>query len=393
MKSSSPTRLAMMIVAIAIAGLAATWAVGKVMSYYEQASKDSEASARVTDKMKTVCVGRFLVDMPNNAQVDLGSATIDGIDLAAFKETEEEFHQRLADREAQISTLTDRLGGNKNLESVITVSTDTGLVGKVFVHSRTVREGTQGNGLGVERYRYEGVTIEALVHGKGVSVDLDSKDREPAWIDDVPELVKKLVVNPENRIPDEAGFCLDHAYVRDPLTAEQKEKITMSADMPNHPDVQFLLIVAAGLKPDEEGLIERSHGALRLRPFADRMRIRGLRAAPRNIGGLTGDELVESISEGDNITVQSFWWEVNGTRHDVANPHVALKMITGSGPHGPVPPSVSEGTAVALWDRVVPTFRLLAKEPHLSAGSRRGAVTRASRSDMRARARLVPAAQ
>ena len=101
---------------------------------------------------------------------------------------------------------------------------DTGLVGKVFVHSRTVTEGTQGNGLGVERYRYEGLTVEAMVHGEGVSVDLVSKGRGPAWIGDVPELVKKLVANPGNRIPDEAGFCLDRAYVRDPLTAEQKER-------------------------------------------------------------------------------------------------------------------------------------------------------------------------
>ena len=85
MKTSSSTRLATMIAAIAIASLAATWAVGRVVSDYEQASKDREASARLTDKMKTVCVGRFLLDMPNDAQIDLGSATIDGIDLALSK--------------------------------------------------------------------------------------------------------------------------------------------------------------------------------------------------------------------------------------------------------------------------------------------------------------------
>ena len=167
----------------------------------------------------------------------------------------------------------------------------------------------------------------------------------------------------------------------------------MSADLPNHPDIQFHLIVAAGPKPDEEGLIERSHGALRLRSFANRMRIKGWRAAPRSIGGLTGHELVESISEDNNITVHSFWWEVNGTAHDVAHPHVVLKMMTGSGAQGSVPPSVSEGTAIALWDRVVPTFRLLAKEPHLSAGPRSGAVTGAPRPKMQIGAQPGPVAQ
>lgn len=212
MNSFTQHRLAKMLAAIVCAGLAATWAVGEVLDNNKVVRKDKHEVARMTEKMKTVCVGRFLVDMPEEAQVELTQARIDGFNVAAFDESADEFESRVTDRELQISTKPDRLGGNKNLELVRDVKTENGLIGKIFVHSRTVTEGTQGKGLEVERYRYEGVTVEALVHGNGVSIDLSSEGRDPAWIKDLPALVDKLVPNPGNRIPAEPGFCIGNAF-------------------------------------------------------------------------------------------------------------------------------------------------------------------------------------
>ena len=56
-------------------------------------------------------------------------------------------------------------GGDKNLESARDVQTDSGLIGKIFMHSRTVDEGTQSDGLGgVERYRYEDMLMAEMGH-------------------------------------------------------------------------------------------------------------------------------------------------------------------------------------------------------------------------------------
>lgn len=92
--------------------------------------------------MPTACVGRFLINMPEEAMVEFGEARVDGINISTFDETLDEFHKRLAERENQIKAVPDRLGGNKYLERSREIRTSNGLEGKIFVHSRTITEGT-----------------------------------------------------------------------------------------------------------------------------------------------------------------------------------------------------------------------------------------------------------
>jgi hypothetical protein len=330
--------------------------------------QDAQAVAAMIAKMKTVCVGRFLIDMPEDAQIALRSASIDSFNIAVFGELAEEFQGRLNEREAQIRAKSDWLGGNKNLEAARDVKTDSGLIGRIFMHSRMVEEGTRGDGLGgIERYRHEGISTEALVHGHGISIDLSFEDRALDKIDDLPRLVDQLVANPDNRIPTEPGFCMDRAYFRDPLTAEQQEQIMMFVRMPSHPDVEFMLILAAGIEPDERGVLERSEDADAGLSMAQRMRISTLRAAPREIGGLAGEELAELVVEENDARVHTFWWEVNGTEDNVFVPHVVFKMTTGNGNRQPVPSSLSDGVALGLWDKISSSIRLRPTAPQLTA--------------------------
>lgn len=363
MKSWLRSRLARMLAGLLCAALAATWAVGEVLDRHDEVRRDQNEVARMTQNMKTVCVGRFLIDMPEDAQVELSRPRIDSFDISAFEETLEDFQKRLAERESQLRSMPDRLGGNKNLESARDVKTDSGLTGKIFIHSRTVIEGTQGNGLGVERYRHEGISVEAIVHGSGISIDLSSEKRGLAWVGDLPKLVNKLVANPDNRVPAEPGFCIDRAYFRDPLTADQREQIMMFARLPSHPDIDFMLTLSAGLKPDEHGLLARSEALDSGLSMADRMRISRLRAAPREISGLPGEELVELFVEKNDARVHSFWWEVNGTEHNVLVPHFVFKMSTGNGNHQPVSSSLSDGAAIGLWDQISSSIRLRSAKP------------------------------
>ena len=359
MKSWLRSRLAKMLAGALCAGLAATWAVGNVLDKREVGRRDQHEVARMTEKMKTVCVGRFLIDMPEDAQIELTQARIDGFDISAFDETEEEFKKRVVDREAQIRAKPDWRGGDKNLESARDVETDSGLVGKIFVHSRVVDEGTKGDGMGgVERYRYEGISTEALMHGHGISIDLFFENRGLKWLEDLPRLVKQLVPNPNSRLPAESGYCMDRIYVRDPLHADQGEQIMMFARLPNHPDIELTLILLAGLKPDDNGVLARTDAADERLSMAERMRITRLRSAPREIGDLVGEELAELVVEENEARVHSFWWEVKGTEDNVLVPHLVLKMTTGNGNRQPIPSSLSDGAALGLWDKISSSLRL-----------------------------------
>lgn len=343
------TRLARVLAGVVIAALAGTWAAGAV--------QDKHEVARMTEKMKSVCVGRFLVDLPEEAEYELTRPRIAGLNIAAHEETDDAFQTRVNQRKAQIEATPDRSGGRKNLEMIREVKNDYGVTGKIFVHGRTVTEGQSSDGLTVERYRYEGVAVEALVHGNGVSVDFSTDFYNPDSISLLFKLISQLVPNPSNAIPTEPGFCIDRAYIRDPLNADQGEEVMMAAWLPSRPDVAFKLMLAAGTEPDQQGLLERSADS-NTRFAADLGgRVSTIRADQRTIGGLVGEELVERFVEDNNAVVYSFWWEVNGTEDDVFVPHIAFTMDTGISKHGPVSSSLSEGAAIGLWDKVAASFR------------------------------------
>jgi len=348
---------ALLLAGVLVAGLTAAWAAGEVKQR-AAAQRDNDKVARMTQKMKTTCIGRFLIDMPDEVRLELRGPRIDGFDISSFDESEADFQMRLAQREAQLRATPDRLGGYRNLESVREVKTNNGVVGKIFVHGYTVMEGTRNRGLELERYRYEGIALEAMVHGQGMSFTLAANDYNPDIIENLPSLVAKLVPNPHNQIPTEPGFCIDRAWFRDPLTAEQGEQVMVSAALPSHPDIQLLILLAAGNKPSEQSLLERSAVVDAKLSIFDKMHVSNLRANPRAIGGISGDELVTRFSEKNDAVVYTFWWEVNGTADNVLIPHFSFTMETGKSSNGPVPSSLSQDAAMALWDKISSSIRL-----------------------------------
>ncbi|MGJ9416241.1 T6SS immunity protein Tli4 family protein [Massilia sp. CMS3.1] len=349
-------RLGALFAALAFAGVAASLVAGQVREA-EAAHRDQADVARMTTNMKSVCIGRFLIDLPQETRLELRGPRIDGFDISSFDEPEAAFYVRLAQREAELRATPDQFGGNKNLRSVREVKTDNGVIGKIFVHGHKVTEGTRNRGLELEHYRDEGVAIEAMVHGHGMSFAVAAGDYNPDNIEDLPRLVAKLVPNPRNQIPTEPGFCIDRAWFRDPLTADQGEEIMMSAQLPSHPDIEFLTILAAGNKPSRQSLLERSADTDARLTLAERWRISTLRAAPRQIAGITGDELVTRYAEMNDTVGYSFWWEVAGTVDNVLVPHFVFKMTTGEGDQEPVSTSMSEDAAMALWDKITSSIR------------------------------------
>ena len=358
MKSQRSSQVVQMVLVIVLTIFAGTWALGMVTSGYEQARERSESAARLTKKLSSVCVGRFLLDLPEGAQVALGRARIDGFDIEIFDESHDAFQTRLAQREAQLQQIPDRSGGSHNLEAATVVKNENGIAGKIFVHGRAVTEGQSSDGLTFERYRYEGVAAEALVHAGGLSIDVSTDFYDPESVGNLERLVAQLVPNSESRIPSEPGFCLDRAYIQDPLTAAQREQIMMSASLPSRPDIEFRMILAAGTAPDKHGLLERAADSnARLTPDESR-RVTRLRGRTRTINGLAGDELIEQFEEESGVTDYSFWWEVNGTENNVFIPHVVFDMTTSHGKGGQVATAISKNDALVLWDTVSSSIRL-----------------------------------
>jgi len=356
---------------ILLAGLAATWALARIVDGREGTDHDRLEVARMTHKMKTICIGRFLLEMPRETRVALGQASIDGIDISVVEETAIDFQQRLAERETRIIGKPDRHGGNGHLESVTQVLTGEGVAGKIFVHSRKVLESSAANGHELERGRYQPVVLEALTHGGAISIDFYAERYDPGKTQNLATLVNQLVPNSENRFPAEPGYCIDRAYFRDPLRPDQLESVIMLARLPSHPDVQFRLALAAGRKSAKQGLIERTAASTSRMRLRERLHFRAVRAAPREVGGLLGEEVVQSVTEENGARIQRFWWEVDGAEDDVTIPHLVFQMTTGHSKNGPVPSSLSFAASLELWEAVSSSIRLRSTDDSNSSRNKR----------------------
>lgn len=366
-------QVAKLVTVVACAALAGIWAMGQLQER-EVARRDQQEVARMTKEMKTVCLGRFLIDMPHEAHLWLRGLRVDGLTIDSFEESTADFRLRVALREKRLKAEPNQLVDTDYLESVTEVATDNGVAGKIFVHGRTRNEGTRMRGLQLERYRHEGVVVEAMVHGDGMSFEIGANDYNPELIDNLPKLVARLVPNRENGVPTGSGFCFDGGWFRDPLSADQGEQALMNASFPRHPDIDLTLILAAGNKPEKRTLLQRSADVDARMTVAEKMRLSNLRAAPRIIGGSVGDELVTRGVEYNDAIVYGFWWEVNGTEDNVFIPHFSFTMETGKSANGPVPSSLSEKAAMTLWDKISSSIRFHHTPP--ASGTRPAAPTR-----------------
>src|SRR5579875_3672716 len=79
-----------LVVLLAALACAGSWAAGQVRSM-----RDRSEVAKMTEKMKTVCVGRYLIDVPARAEVSMSHERIDGFAIETVEESEGAFRERL----------------------------------------------------------------------------------------------------------------------------------------------------------------------------------------------------------------------------------------------------------------------------------------------------------
>jgi len=315
----------------------------------------AEGAALLTQQTKTVCVGRFLIDVPANAQVSVGSAAVDHFRITNHGiETNEQFSARLAQREAEINGKTNQAGA-RNMERIDGVDHD-GVIGKIYVFGRTSTHVFHGD----KKVVYAGVEVNGYAHVNGMTFSFISNDHSPDESGNLVKLVQQLQPLGQDDTPRQAGFCLNDAFLRGPGSPDQGESIVMFAGLPGHEDVGIALSTIAGKAPGP-GLIERSD-ANRAVPYVYRKVFTPtLLIGERTINGLEGDEFAFKARELNYTTGYAFDWETQGTGDDVLRPFVSLELQTGTNPEAGGPPvhsTLSEESVNDLWRRMSSSLRL-----------------------------------
>ena len=142
------------------------WATGQVHS-----TRDKAKVATMTEKIKTVCVGRYVVDVPAQAEVSFSGSILDGFELVTVEESETAFRRRVAAREAAIEA--SQADPAIKTEGRMVEAHDlrnAGMVGRTFLSGRS--RGYLKNG--DRRVYSESVSVESDAHIGGVSVSLSA---------------------------------------------------------------------------------------------------------------------------------------------------------------------------------------------------------------------------
>jgi len=351
-----------LIVLLAALACAGSWAAGQVRSM-----RDRSEVAKMTEKMRTVCVGRYLVDVPVEAEVSMSHERIDGFAIETVEESEAQFRARVAAREAEIEALGSEAGPQG--PSGIVEARDLripGMVGRTVVYGRTRSHGFEQG----RRVDAEWVSVESHAHTNGLSISLSAEYVDDTDANAAEALLAQLRLRGEDEIPGVPGFCIWRAVFAEPLPEHKTEHVAMHVGLPGHPDLSLNLVSMPGGGSDPS-LIARAAGT-DARTGADALlRITKLRERKRTVNGIDGEEVLIRAREFNFTTTYGFSWETAGMENDPLQPYLSLELQTGISERTggkPVETSLHEDALLALWDSIASSIRQRKNEPPSSSG-------------------------
>ncbi|MDQ7956028.1 MAG: T6SS immunity protein Tli4 family protein, partial [Pseudomonadota bacterium] len=294
--------------------------------------------------MTTFCTGRFLIDLPEGAKI-IGSAR----NTYRFAQIEkprvmsrEQFTKELDDKEAKLKASKHDVDPSQFLKAVRPDDSS-----RVLAFWETP---TAAGLVSVEGYKWMGGTRFLMVS------EVDD-DKQQLGISRMQERINGFRPRLDTEIPSDPGYCFPGGFIASPEW-ENEEALT-EFSLPGHPDayVSVWFYPLAASKRDKP-LLERMGGVVNsLGNLASSVHV--LRKGDRTVAGYTGQEYLFTAPNGGGVPAHNFVWETQG-EGTLEEPVVIIQMETGTqdGKGNSQKPSLNNEEALALWDRIVPTFRI-----------------------------------
>jgi hypothetical protein len=332
---------------------------------------DTFTVTSLTSRMQTVCVGRFLIDLPQAMRYQPRTANVGGFWVFAVAETGEAFAQRVAQRQRELQAWPEDAPphppGAPHLERAQRLSLN-GFDVHIFQFGR---QSLKGMDRGRETLETN-IRHEAYAHMHGWSFDFRVDYSDPEDFERLKALIARLRLIEPGAIPDAPGLCVGPGLFADPLPVGAGEGMGLFASIPGRPGLAMVFSSSGRSTPDAETRLQRDLRVDAGLPLWARAMMTKLRQDKRSVHGIEGDEVVERWQEPAGVSTFSFHWEFNGTRDDVLRPFLHLEMSTGhpaAAGGKRVPSPLGEEALLALWDQVVSTIRVRPTRPRDQAAA------------------------
>ena len=316
------------------------------------------------EKTKVLCFGRYAIEVPQEAQLIVGSPVFgDGIEVVSGGL--EKAKGLAAEKIKKVKWEEDTADVTYNGPGPINDSWQVRYFADKYKKQR--------NALFFDTYISKGEITFVLADS------ISEGETENVVIARQLARAKSLRIRAAEEVPAEPGFCIEHGFMPGDRYGDS-EQINAGIYLPSLPDVTFSVSsnkdAYADYKKDEFEKMKRDELPLLARIKAAQ-ETQGalypkrdvLREGKRNVQHWKGEESLIRRPDGTH----DFEWAFVGTPRDVANPsefHAAMFTKVADNMVGAAKKaSVSDDEAVALWDKLLSGLKFRVKVPGAPEGS------------------------
>jgi hypothetical protein len=314
---------------------------------------------KVTENLKTHCVGRYLIDVPSDVLVS-GDATVQGVRIEPEAMSHETYLREIADRKAELKAMKsidphpflyadDQVDGPDTYYFIYRGNVSDGPGRRVFEaykwdHGYRFKFRTEGHD-----YLHPDQTKDPVIRGFTVKNDVPEK----TFL--IFDLVKRLRWRAEDEIPREPGLCFLGAFL--PGKASEKEVAGTQFVPASNRDVSIGLESNSGIR-EPNTLLQRGDEIGRdLNAIGGRT----IRKGAVHLQGVDAEEWLFTGKTDSGVRGTRCLLEANSMTSGAQSPLLTLDLDVGSSnafmQEKIEAASMSEGEAVGLWDAVSRTLR------------------------------------
>jgi hypothetical protein len=304
------------------------------------------------EKTRTVCFGRFLMQVPATATVVYGPAEVE-TPIELFEGQGGKITEHLSARLAEIEEERELL-----LKDDIPKLPLFGKVIEGVLPGQKIAFGSKDQ---ISYAIYSFVPVGKDLFVQHLNTVLPKNERVTTFN----RVASHLRSRSEDDIPAEPGTCIEGGFV--PLEEQKYERVTIGVRLKEFPDVHFSVEVHKNQKYLPVGSSPKLlRGQAKEMAEADGLgavfaRTKILRQRERQLGIWKGEEIaLRTPHYKDDLEAHDFQFHSMGALNDSFQPELDIQLDSGvkDDRKAKLKPSITDEEALALWDKLITTIRL-----------------------------------
>jgi hypothetical protein len=312
----------------------------------------------VFEKTKTICFGRFIIDVPVSVTVAWGEADVPlrvSVHPGAVEEVKEQAQKFIDELKSEKAIYHNHV---PLLISVNDVAQPQGKIITGYEDFEAIKD--------LKISGYFGLNNDGIVIATH-----PLQDEKDETIADITSIARRLRQRAESEVPVEPGNCIEHAFLPDEPGVPKEppgELIRIGFRLKEFPDTHLSIFVGPSNPHYAESnslkwQLEKVEKDLKAEdPNHPRLKTTYLRRGIRQIHTwLNGFEALSHTPELPDIhSIHDFAMDFKGVPSDPLKPYAEVRLQTGVADNaaGATKASLTDEEAIAVWDKITSTIRV-----------------------------------